>query len=314
MEMRSLGATGVELSVIGLGAWAMGGPWEYGWGPTDDDASIATIHRALDLGINWIDTAAAYGLGHAEDVIRRALKGRHERVFIATKCGMVWDYQGVVNNDLRPKSIRAEVEASLRRLGVDVIDLYQIHWPDPEEKAPLEESWGTMADLVKEGKVRFIGASNFDVEDMERCRPIHPLASLQPPYNMLRRGVEDAILPYCKQHNIGVIPYSPMASGLLTEGFDIEHTAPDDWRRRDFGEATLRRASAVVAKLRPLAERHNATVAQVAVAWVLRRPEVSSAIVGARRVWQVEQNAGAAAVRLTEADLGEIEAILSDAT
>ena len=313
MQQRPLGYTGVKLSVIGLGAWAMGGPWKHGWGPVDDEDSVATIHRALELGINWIDTAPAYGLGHSETVLGRALRGRREEVFIATKCGLVWNYQREVSNDLRPESIRAEVEASLRRLETDVIDLYQIHWPDPDEKAALEDSWGAMADLVREGKVRYLGVSNFDVALMERCRPIHPIASLQPPYHMLRRGIEDEILPYCKAHSIGVIPYSPMASGLLTDNFDISKTAPDDWRRRDFSAETLTRAHNIVERLRPIAARHDATVAQLAVAWVLRRSEVTAAIVGARRPWQVEQNVGAARVSLTEADLGEIEAILADA-
>lgn len=310
MKFRNLGNTGESLSVIGLGAWAIGGSWEYGWGPSDDEKSIKTIRRGLDLGINWIDTAPAYGLGHSEEIVGEAIKGRRDEVFVATKCGLVWDdpKSGKVYNNLHPDSIRQEAEDSLRRLDIDVIDLYQIHWPHPEGDVPIEETWGTMADLVKEGKVRHIGVSNFDIDLMERCRPIHPVASNQPPYNMLERGVEDELLPYCAEHGIGVVPYSPMASGLLTGTFDFDSLAEDDWRK-GWGEERLARGKRVVEVLRPIA--HDATVAQISVAWVLRRPEISSAIVGARKIWQVEQNVGAAEVTLTDEDLAKIEEALS---
>jgi aryl-alcohol dehydrogenase-like predicted oxidoreductase len=310
VKKRELGNTGVELTVIGLGTWAIGGPWQHGWGPQDDEDSIKTIRRALDLGINWIDTAAAYGLGHSEKVCGQAIEGRRDEVFVATKCGLVPDDEGKVHRNLTPESIRREVEDSLRRLDVDVIDLYQFHWPDTETGTPIEESWSAAAELVKEGKVRHMGLSNFNIEQMERCRPIHPIASLQPPYHMMQRDIEDEILPYCAEHGIGVVVYSPMHSGLLTERFDPDKISEDDWRHR-LGADHMAKAKSIVEGLEPIAEKHDATVAQVSVAWTLRRPEVTSAIVGARRVWQAEQNVEAAKVELTDEDIAKIDALLA---
>ncbi|MRR37614.1 aldo/keto reductase, partial [bacterium] len=229
MDMRKarLGTNGPELSVIGFGAWAIGGPWVYGWGPQDDTESIRAIHRAIDCGITWIDTAAAYGFGHSERIVGKALRGRRGRVFVATKCGLVPDGKGDAKRDSRPEGIRKELEASLKNLETDSIDLYQIHWHDAN--VPVEESWETMVKLRDEGKVRYIGLSNYDVPLLERCGAIAPVQSLQPPYSMLNRGVEESILPYCLTKGIGVIAYSPMASGLLTGRFDASRLAPDDW-------------------------------------------------------------------------------------
>lgn len=314
MRKRKLGWTNEELTVIGLGAWAMGGGgWAYSWGPQDDRESIATIQRALDLGINWIDTAAVYGLGHSEEIVGNAIRGRRDQVFLATKCGLVWDERGNISGRLKAWSVRQELEASLRRLQVDVIDLYQIHWPNPDED--IEEAWTEMAKMVEEGKVRYIGVSNFDVGQMERVRAIHPVASLQPPYSMIRRGIEKEILPYCAKHNIGVIAYSPLASGLLTGKFTRERLAqltPDDWRRRGnaFQEPELSANLEFVDALKAIAERYGRPVSHLAIAWVLRRPEVTAAIVGARRPGQIEETAGAADWDLPPEALGEIESLL----
>ena len=221
MKRRRLGYTDLKLSPIGLGTWALGGGgWAFGWGPQDDEESVATIRYALEQGVNWIDTAPVYGLGHSEEVVGRTIKGLCDKVIIATKCGLVWDERGKISGRLKRKSIRHEIEASLKRLDIEVIDLYQIHWPDPDQE--IEEAWSTMADLVKEGKVRYIGVSNFNVEQLERIRPIHPIASLQPPYSMLNRGIEDELLNYCQAHDIGVIVYSPMECGLLTGKYTEE--------------------------------------------------------------------------------------------
>jgi aryl-alcohol dehydrogenase-like predicted oxidoreductase len=310
MKKRMLGKDGPELSVIGLGAWAMGGSWEFGWGPVDDKESVKTIHRALDFGINWIDTAAVYGLGHSEEVVGEALRGIRDEVFIATKCGMVWDEKGTVTKSLRPESIRREVEASLRRLKTDHIDLYQFHWPDPE--TPVEDSWRTMAELVKEGKVRTIGVCNFSVAELERCRAIAPVQSLQPPYNMLRRVVEDELLPYCQSQGIGVVAYSPMASGLLTGTFDPDNLAPDDWRRKNprFNEESRSKVTGLLNQLKPIADRYSISVGGLAIAWVLRNSVVTSAIVGARKQWQIEETVGASETELSSSDLRVIESHL----
>ena len=219
MHMRILGINGPHLTEIGFGAWAIGGPWEYGWGAVDDEQSVRTIHRALEHGINWIDTAAVYGLGHSEEIVGQALKGRRKKVFIATKCGMVWDVKRHVKIHASPKSIRREIEESLKRLQTDYIDLYQIHWPDPE--TPIEDSWGTLVRLNEEGKIRYVGVCNFDVPLLQKCNAIAPVQSLQPPYNLLRRKIESEILPYCLKHDIGVVAYSPMQSGLLSGKFEI---------------------------------------------------------------------------------------------
>lgn len=318
MRKRRLGNSDLYLTTVGLGTWAIGGGgWDYAWGPQDDAESIATIHRALDLGINWIDTAAVYGLGHSEEIVGKAIAGRRDEVIIATKCGLVWDPGSTVPyGRLKAESIRREVEDSLRRLNIDVIDLYQIHWPNPDED--IEEAWGTVADLIREGKVRYGGVSNFSVEQLERIRPIHPVTSLQPPYSMLRREIEEEILPYCAKHNIGVIVYSPMHSGLLTGKFTRERVAQlpdDDWRKTknpSFQEPQLSANLAFVDRLRPIAARYGRTVAQLAIAWVLRRPEVTAAIVGARRPAQIEETAPAADWVLPDEVIEEIEALLKE--
>lgn len=313
MEKRQLGFTDLHLTTIGLGTWAIGGGgWEFGWGDQDDAESIATIHRALDLGMNWLDTAAVYGLGRSEAVIGRALQGRRDQVIVATKCGLRWDDQGNVHRSSQPDSLREELENSLRRLQTDTIDLYQIHWPD--ENTPLEESWATLASFVQEGKVRYLGVSNFSVEQIKICQSIHPVASVQPPYSLLRREIEADLLPYCAEHNIGVVAYSPMESGLLTGSFDIDSKDPDDWRRREarFQEPQLSRNLAFVDALRPIAERTGHTVAHLAVAWTLRKPVVTAAIVGARTVSQVERTMRAADYRLSDAELAAIERAYAD--
>jgi aryl-alcohol dehydrogenase-like predicted oxidoreductase len=315
MQTRKLGDTDLHLTTVGLGTWAIGGGgWAYGWGPQDDAESVAAIRRALDLGINWIDTAAVYGLGHSEEIIGQALAGQRDEVTIATKCGLVWDEGSTTPyGRLKAESVRREAEASLRRLKVDVIDLYQIHWPNPDED--IEEAWGVIADLIREGKVRYGGVSNFSVEQLKRVQAIHPVASLQPPYSMLQRGIEEELLAYCAANDIGGIAYSPMQAGLLTGKFTKERVAnlpDDDWRKRDphFREPELSANLALVEKLRPIAERNGRTVAQLAIAWVLRRSEVTAAIVGARRPSQIEETAPAGDWVLSEEDVAEIEALL----
>lgn len=316
MKKRKLGWTDLEFTVIGFGSWAMGGGgWKFSWGPQDDQESIDAIRRAVDLGVNWIDTAAVYGLGHSEEIVGKAIKGLSPRPFIATKCERVWDETGNIYGSLKRESIRREVEASLRRLQIDVIDLYQIHWPDPDED--IEEGWGAMSRLVEEGKVRYIGVSNFSVSQMERAQKIHPIASLQPPYSMLKRGVEAEILPYCAKHNIGVIVYSPMQKGLLTGAITRERVAqfaPDDHRRNDpqFQEPELSINIELVEKLREIAAKYGRTPAQLAVAWVLRRPEVTSAIVGVRRPSQIEEIVPAADFEIAPEDLEAIEQLLQE--
>lgn len=316
MDTRRLGNTDMMITPIGFGAWAIGGGgWASGWGPQDDNESIAAIHKALDLGINWIDTAAVYGLGHSEEVVARALDGISDRPYIFTKCGLVWDERGNISNSLKRDSIRREVEASLRRLRVEVIDLYQIHWPNPDED--IEEGWSTLAELQKEGKVRYIGVSNFSVEQMQRAMRIAPISSLQPPYNLLNRSIEKEILPFCQEHNIGVIAYSPMASGLLTGKVTAEwvrNLPEDDWRKRspEFNEPRLSRNLRLVEKLREIGSRHGKSPAEVAIAWVLRHPAVTGAIVGARRPDQVEGIIGAADFRLSQEELDEIEQFLTE--
>ncbi len=315
MRTRKLGFSDLHLTTVGLGTWAIGGPWQWGWGPQDDAESLTAIRRALDLGINWIDTAPAYGLGHSEEIIGQAVAGRRDQVIIATKCSLVWDETGKVDARLEAKSVRREAEDSLRRLGVEVIDLYQIHWPNPDED--VEEGWSTIADLIREGKVRYGGVSNFNVDQLKRIQPIHPVASLQPPYSMLRREVEDELLPYCAANDIGVVVYSPMQAGLLTGRFTRERVAglPDgDWRKRNkhFQEPQLSANLAPVDKLRPIAERNAKTLAQLAIAWVLRRSELTAAIVGARRPSQIEETVQAGDWNLSAEDIAEIDALLAD--
>jgi aryl-alcohol dehydrogenase-like predicted oxidoreductase len=314
MQKRKLGYTDLYLTMIGFGAWAIGGPWDFGWGPQDDDESIATIQHAIDLGINWIDTAAAYGLGHSEELVGRVLKGRRERIIVATKCGLVWNDPSELRvfNRLKGWSVRREAEDSLRRLGVDVIDLYFIHWPNPD--ADVEEAWTEIARLVEEGKIRYAGVSNFSVGQIRRAQAIHPVAALQPLYNILDRGVEAELLGFCAANDIGVVAYSPMASGLLTGKFTRERIAAlpaDDMRHKKefFREPELAANLALIEGLRPIAARHGRSVGQLAVAWVLRRPELASAIVGARRPEQIAQIAPAADWTLDEATVAEVEAL-----
>lgn len=317
MNRRRLGRDGPEITAVGLGAWAIGGPWEWGWGPTDDAESVATIRHALDSGVGWIDTAAVYGHGHSEGVVGRALRTGHD-VLVFTKCGQPYtDEDGrVFGEDLRPESIRAECEQSLRRLGIDRIDLYQFHWPDPG--TPVEDSWGAMAELVDEGKVRWIGVCNFTVELLERCEPIRHVDSVQPPFNLLQQEARDELIPWCREHGTGVIAYSPMASGLLTGAFDRERMAslaPDDWRHRSslFQEPQLTRGLELVDGLRPIAERLGCSLASLAVAWTLAVDGVSGAIVGARRPGQVDDWLPAATLELDEETVREIEALLPTA-
>jgi aryl-alcohol dehydrogenase-like predicted oxidoreductase len=316
MQTRKLGFSDLHLTTVGLGTWAIGGPWLYGWGPQDDSDSLASIRRALEVGVNWIDTAAIYGVGHAEEIVGQAIAGRRDEVIVATKCGRLWDDEAdELKSILKADSIRREVEDSLRRLNVEVIDLYQIHWPDPDED--IEEGWSTIADLIREGKVRYGGVSNFSLAQLKRVQPIHPVASLQPPYNMLQREVEDELLAYCAANQIGVIAYGPMGAGLLTGKYDRKRIAelPEgDWRRGDtkFNEPQLGANLRLVDGLRPIAERKGISLAQLAIAWVLRRPEMAAAIVGARRPGQIEETAAAGDVSLSQAEIAEIESLLAE--
>ena len=310
MKTKQLGNSDLSITPVGFGAWAIGGSgWEFGWGEQDDEASVAAIHRALELGVNWIDTAAVYGMGHSEEVVAFALRSwPGPRPYVFTKCGLRWDEQGYVHRDLTADSVRRECEDSLRRLNVDVIDLYQIHWPTED----LEEGWGAMAQLQREGKVRWIGVSNFNVEEMRRAQVIAPVTSLQPPYSLVHREIEDEILPYCQRNGIGVIVYSPMASGLLTGAMTRERAASlpkDDWRRghRDFTEPNLSFNLALVALLRTIARRHNRSVGEVAIAWTLHHPAVTGAIVGARNAQQAEGVMRAGDLRLSDEEVNQIE-------
>ena len=292
MRTTQLGGTGLEISRVGFGAWAIGGAeYDWGWGEQDDEQSIATIHRALELGVNWIDTAAQYGFGHSEEVVGRAIAGLDERPLVFTKGGQPEGPNRTTLQTLRRDSLRRECEASLRRLGVEAIDLYQIHFPIPDEE--LEEGWTTLAELKDEGLVRHIGASNFSVGQLRRAQAIAPVETLQPPYSLLDREVEDEILPFCEREGIGVIVYSPMASGMLTGKMTrerIEELPDDDWRRRSerFREPQLSRSLELVERLKRIGERHGASPGAVAVAWTLRNPAVDGAIVGFRRPDQVE--------------------------
>jgi aryl-alcohol dehydrogenase-like predicted oxidoreductase len=314
------------VSVLGFGAWAIGGPdYAFGWGPQDDEDSVAAIRRALDAGINWIDTAAIYGLGRSERVVARALRelGSSRRPYVFTKGSLVWDGQGQISHSLKAASLRKEVDDSLRRLETDTIDLYQLHWPKPfgfEGRAPdLEEGWQTLVDLTRAGKIRHIGVSNFSVAEIERARAIAPVASLQPPYSMIRRGIEQEILPHCRQHQIGVIVYSPMAAGILTGAMTRERAASlpaDDWRSRhpELQEPRLSRNLALVDTLKAVGARHGGlTAGAVAVAWALRHPAVTATIVGFRNADQVDGILGAASATLTDEDVREIEPHLAPA-
>jgi aryl-alcohol dehydrogenase-like predicted oxidoreductase len=307
-----LGRSGAAFTRLGLGTWAIGGPWRFGWGPVDDAESIAAIRRALDEGINWVDTAAVYGLGHAEEIVGRALRGRagSGEVFVCTKCGRKTRPDGTPYGDLRPESIHAECEASLRRLGVERLDLYQIHWPDLESGTSLEE-------LVDEGKVRWLGVSNFDVDQLERCEAIRHVDSLQPPLSMVQRGALSDVIPWAAAHETGVIVYSPMASGLLSGSFDRARLASlpaDDMRRGrpEFAEPWLSRNLALVERLRVIAGELECSVAELAIAWTLAQDGVTGAIVGARRPDQVDGWLGAGDLQLTEEQLRAIEDAIAE--
>jgi aryl-alcohol dehydrogenase-like predicted oxidoreductase len=314
METRKLGNSDLNITRIGFGAWAIGGPgWEFAWGPQDDSDSIAAIHRALELGVNWIDTAAVYGLGHSEEMVARALKDwRGARPHVFTKCVLVWDKEGKINQEFSAASIRRECHDSLRRLQVDNIDLYQMHWPPADNGPGLEEAWQTMAALQKEGKVRWIGVSNFNVEQIKRAEKIAPVTSLQPPYSLIRRQIETEVLPYCLKQGIGVISYAPMASGLLTGAMTRERAAalpPDDFRSRnpEFREPRLSKNLELVERLRQVGMRHGRSPAEVAIAWTLHHPAITGAIVGARNAKQVEGVVHAADLILSAQEIAEIE-------
>jgi aryl-alcohol dehydrogenase-like predicted oxidoreductase len=313
MTTRKLGNSDLTITSIGFGAWAVGGPWQFGWGDQSDRDSIAAIHRALELGMNWIDTAAIYGLGHSEEVVAKALRDwKGKRPYVFTKCGMVWNEKNEVSYSLRPKSIRRECEASLLRLGVDAIDLYQIHWP-VDDVAETASGWATMKELQKEGKVRWIGVSNFSVQELQKAHAIAPVTSLQPPYSLIRRDAEKDLLPFCERENIGVIVYSPMASGLLTGAMTRERVAnlpADDWRRSnpEFQEPKLSQNLVLAERLRAVGARHGKSPGEVAIAWTLRNAAVTGAIVGTRNAKQVDGIIGAATFRLTSQEITELEA------
>lgn len=313
MKTKRLGNSDLDITPIGIGAWAMGGTgYAFAWGSQDDEESVAAIHQALDQGINWIDTAAVYGLGHSEEVVARALQGMANRPYVFTKCERSWDTEGKVIPCLKAESIKRECEDSLRRLQIDVIDLYQVHWPQPDED--IEEGWTAMAELQQEGKVRWIGVSNFNVEQMQRAQKIAPITSLQPPYSVIRRGIEEEILPYCLEQGIGVIVYSPMASGLLSGTMTKERVAElpvDDWRSRAeaFQEPKLTFHLSVADRLREIGARHGRTAGEAAIAWTLRHPAVSGAIVGLRRPQQVAGVIGAANFTLSDAEAEAVESM-----
>lgn len=315
MKTRQLGTSDLQLTVIGLGSWAIGGPWQHGWGPQDDNDSIRTIFKAVDSGINWIDTAPIYGCGHGESVIGRALKELkgNAKPLIATKCGLRWNDRREKVSCLDADSIRRECDESLRRLGVEVIDLYQLHWPQPEHQ--LEEAWAAMADCVRQGKVRYLGASNVNCQQLDRIRTIHPVAGIQPPYSMLRRDIEKELLDYCQRHQIGIVCYSPLQKGLLTGTFTMEKwlaLPPDDNRKHDphFIGETFKANLAKVEALRPIAARFGKTVGQMAIAWVLRHPQMTAAIVGARKPQQIDDWLAAADWTLDDQTLADIEKVL----
>ena len=315
MDTRRLGNSDLMITPVGCGSWAIGGSgWEYAWGRQNDDDSISAILRSLELGVNWIDTAAVYGLGHSEEVVVRALdRWQGQRPYVFTKCGLIWDAQRRLSRRLTESSVRQECEESLRRLRLEVIDLYQVHWP-PEIDSNLEDGWKALAALQKEGKVRWIGISNFDVSQMKRTQAIANITSLQPPYSLIRRGIEQDILPYCVQHGIGVIVYAPMVSGLLTGAMTAERAAnlpDDDWRKRspEFNEPNLSRNLALVERLRAVGKRLGRTPGEVAIAWTLRNPAVTGAIVGARNANQAEGVMSASELKLSTEDVAEIEGI-----
>ena len=316
MQTRRLGNTELDFTTIGLGTWAMGGgDWKFGWGDQDDDASIASVHQALDAGVNWIDTAAIYGHGHAERVVGKAIQDRRDDVLIATKCGRVWEGESrEIGKSLRRESVHREVDVSLQRLGIDCIDLYQIHWPEPDEE--IEEGWGAVAELVEAGKIRYAGVSNFNMEQLKRIQPIHPVTSLQPPYSMLRREVEEEILPYCRENQIGIVAYSPMQAGLLTGRFSkerVQNLPANDWRKANpfFTSPQLEANLSIIERLRPVAAQMEITLPQLALAWVLRRSEMTAAIAGARRPEQILETVKAGEIVIPDELLLKIDRMLS---
>ena len=310
MDTKQFGNTDLKITRIGFGAWAIGGGnWEFAWGPQDDGEAIAAIHRAFDNGMNWIDTAAVYGLGHSEELVGKAIKGLNSKPYIFTKCGLVWDDNRNVSRNLKAESIRKECEASLRRLNIEAIDLYQVHWPVDTD---LEEAWAMMETLRSEGKVRYIGVSNYNIEQIGKSMKIAPVSSLQPPYSLINRDYEKIILPFCKENGIGVIVYSPMGSGLLSGSMTRERIAAmpsDDWRRNSshFQEPALTRNLALVEKLKTIGKKYGHSAGEVAIAWTLRNPAVTAAIVGGRSAAQVDGISHAWDFELTEEEVAEIE-------
>ncbi|MCL4782158.1 MAG: aldo/keto reductase [Bryobacterales bacterium] len=311
MQKRRLGNSDLDITVLGVGAWAMGGgDWKFSWGPQNDSDSVAAIHAALDAGMNWIDTAPVYGLGHAEEVVGRAVKDLSLKPLLFTKCARVWNEQREIGRSLKRDSIFRECEASLRRLQVEAIDLYQIHWPEPDED--IEEGWEACARLKEQGKVRWIGTSNFSVSQLERAWKLAPVTSLQPPYNLLVRGIEQEQLPWCQAHGVGVLAYSPMRSGLLTGKMTKERIAAmpaDDHRQRvpDFQEPRLSRNLEFVELLRGIGAKHGCSAGEVAIAWTIRNPSITAAIVGMRNAAQAKGVLGAATLSLTNEDIAAIE-------
>jgi aryl-alcohol dehydrogenase-like predicted oxidoreductase len=316
LATKTLGNSDLHLTSIGYGAWAIGGGnWEFAWGSQDDSESLRTIERALDSGLNWIDTAAIYGLGHSEEIVGKALKGKSQKPYVFTKCSMRWFPDRKIYRSLKAGSLQEEIENSLTRLGVDTIDLYQIHWPNPEDE--LEEAWETLAKFQEEGKVRYIGVSNFNVDQMKRVQAIAPITSLQPPYSLLRRNIEEEILPFCRQHHIGVINYSPMVSGLLTGKMTAERVREmpaDDWRKRspNFQSPKLERNLELAKLLGEIGKEHGVAAGVVAIAWTLRNPAITAAIVGARRPDQVDGILPAATFRLSDGEAARIEGWLAE--
>ncbi len=316
MQTVKFGKTDMEITTIGFGSWAIGGSgWRAAWGPQDDEEAVGAIKRALELGVNWIDTAAVYGLGHSEELVARALKGVSGRPYVFTKCSLVWDENGDTGNVLKKDSVKRECEDSLRRLQADVIDLYQIHWPNPDED--IEEGWEALAELKEEGKVRHIGVSNFDVAQMKRIGGVSPVETLQPPYNLIDRGVEGEILPYCEDNDIGVIVYSPMKSGLLTGKMTldrVQNLPSDDWRRNapQFNEPRLSRNLELVSLLEEIGAEHDKSSAEVSIAWTLRHPAVTAAIVGGRHPDQVDGIIEAAELRLSDDEVKRIENFIQE--
>ncbi len=314
LPTKALGQSDLHITSIGYGAWAIGGNgWEFGWGRQEDQDSIAAIHRALDLGMNWIDTAAVYGLGHSEEIVAKVLKERSQRPYVFTKCSLIWDESRKVGHSLKAESVRREVEESLRRLQIETIDLYQVHWPNPD--AEIEEGWSELAKLKEEGKVRYIGVSNFNVSQLKRAQAIAPVTSLQPPYSLVKRDTEAELFHYCEENNLGVIVYSPMQSGLLTGAMTAERVAnlpEDDWRKHssEFQEPRLSRNLKLVEVLREIGQAYDSSPGEIAIAWTLRHPAVTGAIVGGRNARQVEGIIGAATLQLDDQALSQIDAFL----